>query len=198
MNNDHGNEMRGRLQLWYLALSASRRLLGDAKRAATLRDQLPDGPTLVEMDDEYFARTPFGSRDDLERVRINFVILAAIYFWQLFETGSGASGKVGKNLAKHVTELRNGLIEAAFSDSSAREEFDQMHQLIKDLRHRVFAHAAGDAFSVRHAETMTVSSSFTAEARRIDVDNFLAVVDRLFWEIDRQRQTMGFSVGWIG
>lgn len=183
MTDDAGNaklEAIGRLSLWTMAFEHVWHLLGVAERArAAAKDsqrrqreeewrlRFSDFIKTVPGPDtnSFYAELetlhpcPFPKFGECHSIYENHILLAAVIFGQVYNSGRQHNGTVASN--RSLTDILAEIEEAMLVDTAiSRAQFAQLKQQIAVVRNRVVAHADGPVFEMRHGDPISSHKTY--------------------------------------
>jgi hypothetical protein len=171
-------ETVGRLHLWTMALEHVWHLLGLAERAlASSKD-----PARMKREDawnERFCRflewahgtsdrpsetdhlafnqidpCPFPLTGDCYSLHHSQILLAAVIFCQIYNSGHAHRGAIADN--REMTKLLSQIEETMLIESAiSRDKFTRLKDQVRFIRDKVLAHADGPVFEISHGEQIT-------------------------------------------
>jgi len=182
-------EAIGRLSLWMMAFEHVWHLLGVAERArAAAKD-----PQRRQREEEWRLRfskfieavpgpdtnafyaeletlypCPFPKFGECHDIYENHVLLAAVIFGQVYNSGHQHNGAVASN--RSLSDILAGIENAMLADTTiSLPQFTQLKQQITVIRDRVVAHADGPVFEMRHGHPISSHKTYYSFTSDISV-----------------------------
>lgn len=193
-------ELKGRLWLWYSAISHAHMLLELASRSRAAINQ----PNIKERDEETtrkfheFRNTQPDNKEG--EIYLNHLVLfnsiyakefpeitecfsmynacielAIIYFCQILSPGNSDPGNAAKN-------DKNYLIKISENFFQSQEEINKFNNLCNELRtarDKMLGHADAKAFSIKHGEQISSMKLHSQAWKDIDIDYWHGLLEGL-------------------
>ena len=203
-------ETRGRLLLWNSALyetitllslairaehaqkeasiiAATKKYFEDVNAFAARQPDYEKGVSKLSHQEGYNeAHTiPFPRDFDCFRMRQYFMMLAAIFFSQLFNTGNSDHGVASANsIAFRIGHLPI-IIERAFPTDDERRQFNELADKVKTARDKMIAHADAAFFEIAHDPIITRHNMISQSLNGIDLRQWHKLAKALELEVLR-------------
>ena len=196
-------EIKGRLYLWHNAISECKSILNLAKKSKDAISQ----KNIIDDDKQYmkkyhdFLKTQddykqgsqklshwlkfqkkhkanFPSIVDCITLETNNIMLAIVFFSQIFNIGYGDDEKAKKNSKEFQNQHLDDILKIKFSE----EEIINFHKLkdtILKIRNSMIGHADAKEFNIEHGNPITRMKMFSSKIKDIDLEFWLYCLEPL-------------------
>lgn len=197
-------EIKGRLLLWHTALLECEQLFKMIKRAeleintkealekehrhtialqnfASTQPDYRPGTMKNEHAVAFSKIQPkeFGAYTDCYYIKESLLMLAVVFFCQIFNSGYKSKGKAAANNKEFVSKHINHILIDIFPLPEELDRFELLKKQLVTARDRMIGHADGDAFNIVHGTPITSMKSYSAGLKEIDVEYWISVVEPL-------------------
>jgi hypothetical protein len=197
-------ENHGRFLLWYSALNECEHLLKLAKRAETEMhtQEALDKEDRYVRDLNIFASkqsdyTPgtmkhshvvafskiqqkeFPAFTDCTCINDSLLMLAVVFFCQIFNIGHKSEGKAACNSKTFRNQHFSNILNKTFSNADDRDRFESFSAQLISARNEMIGHADGNAFNIFHGTPVTSMKHYTAAIKEIDVEYWTSILSPL-------------------
>lgn len=107
------------------------------------------------------------------------LMLAVVFFCQLFNIGYKSEGKAATNNKKFRDQHFTNILMIAFPRTDERNSFERFAEQLISARNGMIGHADGNAFNISHGTPITTMKGYTAAIEDIDVVYWASILGPL-------------------
>lgn len=203
-------EIKGRLWLWSSAISECQTLLELADRAnIAMKDERLEARLLkyTEGLNEFARIQPdheegiqkhshsiayrathseeFPTFQDCLHTKNYSMMLAIVFFCQLFNQGFAQTGIAAANNKQFIDAHLGKILDKVFVTSTERMTFDQFCDQLKNARNTMIGHADANAFEIVHGDQLSTMKHYTKAIKGLDIEYWRSFLESLRLEIMR-------------
>jgi hypothetical protein len=196
-------EIKGRLYLWHNAISECITILSLAKKSKDALSQkniinddkqyMKEYHDFLKTQDDYDQgsqklshwlkfqekhKINFPSIVDCITIETNNIMLAIVFFSQIFNIGYGDEDKAKKNSKEFMNQHLDAILKIKFNE----EEIINFHKLkdtILKIRNSMIGHADAKEFNIEHGNPITRMKIFSSKIKDIDLEFWLHCLEPL-------------------
>ena len=196
-------EIKGRLYLWHNAVSECKSILDLAKKAKEAiyqkniidedKKYMQEYHDFLETQDDYnqgshkFShwlrfqkkhKINFPSFTDCILIETNNIMLAIVFFSQIFNMGYGDKEKAKKNSKEFVDQHLDNILKLKFTEEEIIK-FYKLKNTILEIRNSMIGHADAKAFNIEYGNPITRMKMFSSKIRNIDLEFWIQCLEPL-------------------